>query len=191
MRFTLLTLAAERESVGGFCGDSMADTGLAAKVAAAFPNRVVESYVLHGNETVIIRRDDAVEVFRTLRDDPTFAFNMLSDLTAVDFLGREPRFEVVYHLYSLPLNHRLRVKIRVPEDDACVPSLSSLWKSANWLEREVWDMFGIRFTDHPDLRRILMYEEFRGHPLRKDYPVNKRQPLVEERDPITNPWHKK
>ncbi|MCS6925853.1 MAG: NADH-quinone oxidoreductase subunit C [Candidatus Binatia bacterium] len=169
----------------------MADTGLAAKVAAAFPNKVLESYTLHGNETVVIRRDDAREVFQTLRDDPAFAFNMLIDLTAVDFLGREPRFEVVYHLYSLSLNHRLRVKIRVPEDDATVPSVSSLWKGANWLEREVWDMFGIRFTHHPDLRRILMYEEFRGHPLRKDYPVNKRQPLVEERDPIANPWDKK
>lgn len=169
----------------------MADTGLAAKVEAAFPGKVLESYSLHGNETVIIRRDDAVEIFHILRDDPTFAFNMLVDLTAVDFLGRDPRFEVVYHLYSLTLNHRLRVKIRVPEDEAIVPSVSSLWKSANWLEREVWDMFGIRFTNHPDLRRILMYEEFRGHPLRKDYPVNKRQPLVAERDPITNPWYKK
>jgi NADH-quinone oxidoreductase subunit C len=169
----------------------MADTELPRKVATTFPGKVVETYSLHGNDTVVIRRDDAVEIFRTLRDDPTFAFNMLVDLTAVDFLGREPRFEVVYHLYSLTLNHRLRVKIRVPEDDATVPSVSSLWKSANWLEREVWDMFGIRFTDHPDLRRILMYEEFHGHPLRKDYPVNKRQPLVEERDPITNPWYKK
>ena len=72
-----------------------------------------------------------------------------------------------------------------------MPSINTLWKSANWLEREVWDMFGITFRDHPDMRRILMYEEFRGHPLRKDYPVDKRQPLVEERDPIANPWHKK
>ena len=72
-----------------------------------------------------------------------------------------------------------------------MPSVSSLWKAANWLEREAWDMFGIRFADHPDLRRILMYEEFRGHPLRKDYPVAKRQPLVPERDPINNPWPKR
>jgi len=148
----------------------------------------VESHSQHGNETVIINREDALTIFSTLKDDPQFAFNFLVDLTAVDFLGQEPRFEVVYHLHSMRLNHRLRVKIRVPEDDAVVPSVSSLWKAANWLEREVWDMFGIRFSDHPDLRRILMYEEFRGHPLRKAYPVAKRQPLVEERDPVNNPW---
>jgi NADH-quinone oxidoreductase subunit C len=110
------------------------------------------------------------------------------DVTAVDFLGRTPRFEVVYHLYSMSQGHRLRVKILVEEADPAVPSLSALWHAANWLEREVWDMFGIRFDGHPDLRRILMYPEFQGHPLRKDYPVAKRQPLVPERDPIAQPW---
>lgn len=88
------------------------------------------------------------------------------------------RFVVVYHLYSLPLKHRLRLEVPVEEEDAEVDSLTSLWGAANWLEREVWDMFGIRFRAHPNLRRILMYEEFAGHPLRKDYPVNKRQPLI-------------
>jgi NADH-quinone oxidoreductase subunit C len=169
----------------------MSDTELIAKLTTAFPGKIVESHSLHGNETIVIRREDALPLFQALRDDPGFAFNLLVDLTAVDFLGREPRFEVVYHLYSLRLNHRLRVKIRVTEDEAWVPSVSSVWKAANWLEREVWDMFGIRFTDHPDLRRILMYEEFRGHPLRKDYRVDRRQPLVEERDPIANPWPKR
>ncbi|MBI3304098.1 MAG: NADH-quinone oxidoreductase subunit C [Deltaproteobacteria bacterium] len=169
----------------------MPDTGLIAKAEAAFPGKITESHSLHGNETIVINREDALAIFGALKDDPAFAFNLLVDLSAVDFFGQEPRFEVVYHLYSLRLNHRLRVKIRVPEDDTWVPSVSSLWKAANWLEREVWDMFGIRFADHPDLRRILMYEEFRGHPLRKDYPVNKRQPLVEERDPVNNPWNKR
>jgi len=169
----------------------MAETGLIAKVEAACPGKITESSSQHGNETVVINRDDALDVLTTLKDDPQFAFNLLADLTAVDFFGQEPRFEVVYHLQSVGLNHRLRVKIRVPEDDATVPSVSSLWKSANWLEREVWDMFGIRFADHPDLRRILMYEEFRGHPLRKDYPVQRRQPLVEERDPVNDPWPKR
>jgi NADH-quinone oxidoreductase subunit C len=88
------------------------------------------------------------------------------------------RFVVVYHFFSLPLKHRLRLEVPVDEADAEVDSLTSLWAGANWFEREVWDMFGIRFRGHPSLKRILMYEEFAGHPLRKDYPVNKRQPLI-------------
>ena len=90
----------------------------------------------------------------------------------------EARFVVVYHFYSVHYKHRLRLVVPVEENDAEVDSLTSLWAGANWLEREVWDMFGIRFTGHPDLKRILMYEEFEGHPLRKDYPVKKRQPLI-------------
>jgi NADH-quinone oxidoreductase subunit C len=88
------------------------------------------------------------------------------------------RFVVVYHFFSLPLKHRLRLEVPVDEEDTEVDSLTSLWAGADWLEREVWDMFGIRFRGHPKLKRILMYEEFVGHPLRKDYAVNKRQPLV-------------
>ena len=88
------------------------------------------------------------------------------------------RFVVVYHFFSLALKHRLRLEVPVPEADAEVDSLTSLWAGADWLEREVWDMFGIRFRGHPNLKRILMYDEFTGHPLRKDYPVNKRQPLI-------------
>jgi len=90
----------------------------------------------------------------------------------------EYRFEVVYHFYSSRHHHRLRVKVPLGAADPVVESLTGLWKGANWYEREVWDMFGIRFTGHPDLRRILMYDEFIGHPLRKDYPINKRQPLI-------------
>jgi NADH-quinone oxidoreductase subunit C len=166
----------------------MAETNLLANLEAAFPGKIRESYVLHGDETIIISREDAPAIFTTLRHAPEFAFELLVDLTVVDFFGKEPRFEVVYHLKSLSLGHRLRVKIRVTEDDPVVPTVSSIWKGGNWLEREAWDMFGVRFSGHPDLRRILMYEEFRGHPLRKDYPVDKRQPLVEERDPVNDPW---
>ena len=122
------------------------------------------------------------------RDNLPRVLTLLVDVTAVDFLGRAPRFEVVYHLYSLAHRHRLRVKIPVAEDDCRVPSVTPIWKGANWLEREVWDMFGVRFDGHPDLRRILMYESFEGYPLRKDYPVSKRQPLVPERDPVDDPW---
>ena len=88
------------------------------------------------------------------------------------------RFEVVSHFYSLDRRHRVRVKVPVSAADPVLPSLTGLWHSANWFEREVWDMFGLRFTGHPDLKRILMYEEFEGHPLRKDYRVNQRQPLI-------------
>ena len=169
----------------------MAETKILETVEAAFPGKIVESHSLHGDETIIIDRDDATAIFSTLRNAPEFSFELLSDLTVVDFFGEEPRFEVVYHLKSVSLGHRLRVKIRVAEDDAIVPTVSSLWKSGNWLEREAWDMFGVHFSGHPDLRRILMYEEFRGYPLRKDYPVSKRQPLVEERDPVSDPWPRK
>jgi NADH-quinone oxidoreductase subunit C len=103
-------------------------------------------------------------------------------VTAVDYLGSVPRFEVVYHLYSSSRNHRLRLKVRVPEDAPRVPSVTSVWRGANWLERETYDMYGIRFDGHPNLTRIYLYPEFEGHPLRKDYPKERRQPLVTRAD---------
>ena len=148
----------------------------------------VETSTEFGDASIVVEREGALGFFRKLRSDPALDFDCLTDVSAVDYLGRKPRFEVIYHLNSLTKNHRLRVKIRVPESDARVHSLCEIWKSANWLEREAWDMMGIHFDTHPDLRRILMYEEFKGHPLRKDYPVDKRQPLTEERDPIVNDW---
>jgi len=161
---------------------------LLAKCREAFGERILDAHQHCEDATVVIPRDAALEIFQALRDRPEFGFNMLVDVTAVDYLGQKPRFEVVTHLHSLSNNHRLRVKIRVPEDEPWVHSLVPIWKGANWVERECWDMFGIRFVGHPDLRRILMYEEFVGHPLRKDYPVEKRQPLTEERDPIEVGW---
>jgi NADH-quinone oxidoreductase subunit C len=140
---------------------------------------IVDTHAFRGDETMIVLREAMMRVFRLLREDPTLDFNFLTDITAVDYLGKKrPRFEVVYHLYSLTANHRLRVKVPVPEEDPMVDSLTPLWAGANWLEREVWDMYGIRFRGHPNLKRILLYEEFEGHPLRKDYPVNRCQPLV-------------
>ncbi|MFQ5682699.1 MAG: NADH-quinone oxidoreductase subunit C [Candidatus Binatia bacterium] len=145
--------------------------------------RVLEFNSFRGDEVIVIPKEEMGEIFRTLREDPNLKFNFLTDLTAVDFLGKKkPRFEIVYHLYSLSNKFRLRVKIPVAEEEPIVASLTSLWKGADWLEREVWDMFGIRFLAHPDLKRILLYEEFQGHPLRKDYPVNQCQPLVPERN---------
>jgi NADH-quinone oxidoreductase subunit C len=142
-----------------------------------FPEAVLETSAPQGDATAVILPASVSPLMAFLRDDPRTRFNVLADLTAVDYLGRKPRFEVVYHFLSLPLNHRLRIKVRL-DDKEELASVTPLWGSANWLEREVWDMFGIRFTGHPDLKRILLYEEFEGHALRKDYPIRKRQPLI-------------
>ena len=146
-----------------------------------FGAAILATHDFRGDETVGVKRESLIEILKTLKVDPAFDFNVLMDLTAVDYqtFGEpRPRFEVVYHLYSLSKNHRLRVKVPVEEKDASVPSATGIWPAADWYEREIWDMFGIRFQGHPNLKRILMYEEFVGHPLRKDYPVNKRQPLI-------------
>jgi NADH-quinone oxidoreductase subunit C len=111
-----------------------------------------------------------------LRDHPELKFEMLYDVCSVDHLGREPRYEVIYHLRSLTHNHWLRVKTHTSSEEASVPSVCSVWPGADWHEREVFDMMGIRFTDHPDLRRILMPDDFEHHPLRKDYPVQGIEP---------------
>ena len=150
-------------------------------IQKTFGNITLSTHDFRGDETIVVKRESLIETMRRLKEDPEFDFNVLMDLSAVDYLTfGEPRsrFEVVYHLYSLKKNHRLRVKVAVEEKGLTVPSVTSLWPAADWYEREVWDMFGIRFEGHPNLKRILMYEEFSGHPLCKDYPVNKRQPLI-------------
>jgi NADH-quinone oxidoreductase subunit C len=158
-----------------------------ARLAERFGARVRAAHAELGDHTLLVERAALPEVLQFCRDDAALRFDMLMDLTAVDYLtypGREdaPRFEVVYHLYSVPHNHRVRIKAEVEEDDPVVPTAVPLWPSADWFEREVWDMFGLRFADHPDLRRLLLYEQFEGHPLRKDYPVSKRQPLIGPRN---------
>jgi NADH-quinone oxidoreductase subunit C len=157
------------------------------QLRAQFGHVVVETHEQHGDDTAVIQRDHVAEVARFLRDTPVLAFNMLVDITAVDHLGRRDeteRFEVVYHLYSLQHRHRVRLKVRVGDVDPHVPTLSRLWGAANWAEREVWDMYGIRFDGHPDLRRILLYESFKGFPLRKDFPLDGEQAIVDE-GPVT------
>ena len=151
-------------------------------IKMSVPGAVVESHDLHGDETVVLVPSEWKSVCRFLKESPQADMQMLTDLTAVDFPDRDERFEVVAHLYSLNKGHRIRLKSRVGNEDAEgaeIDSLTELWGSANWLERECWDMLGIKFLGHPDLRRILMYPEFVGHPLRKDYPAEKIQPLVE------------
>ena len=145
-----------------------------------FPEQVAGSHSFRGDETVTVAREALPEVAKYLRDQLGFEF--LMDLTAVDYPGREDRFEMVYHFYSFKSNLRLRLKVPVNGVNPVVASLTPLWGAADWFEREVYDMFGIKFEGHPDLRRILMYDTFEGHPLRKDYPLKKRQPRIPHRD---------
>jgi NADH-quinone oxidoreductase subunit C len=147
-------------------------------IKESFPGGVLETSLPQGDAVAVVRPEQLAQVMTFLRDDCRLLFNVLVDITAVDHMARDPRFDVVYHLLSIAFNRRIRIKVRVGEDQSTVDTVSHLWSSANWLEREVWDMFGIRFKGHPDLRRILLYDEFEGHPLRKDYPIRKRQPRI-------------
>lgn len=185
-----------------------------AKVLERLGDRVLEHYSARGDDRIHVARERILETARILRDDPELSFDLLLDVTAVDYLGQpddfvtkprawdgnravmrrrpqsrhelalpprgpNPRFAVVYHLTSTRLAHRLRIKCRVPEDDPKIASLTPLWPGANWLERETWDLYGVVFEGHPDLRRIYLYEEFVGHPLRKDYAKQGEQPIQE------------
>ncbi|HYM75999.1 MAG TPA: NADH-quinone oxidoreductase subunit C [Candidatus Dormibacteraeota bacterium] len=121
--------------------------------------------------TIYVDRSGIREACALLKEDSACPFNFLSDITCVDWYPAEPRFEVVYHLLSIPKKERVRLKVRLDSASPAVESLTSIWPGANYFEREVFDLFGIRFTGHPYLRRILMPEDWEGHPLRKDYPV--------------------
>ena len=136
-----------------------------------------------GMPTIYVSRERLVETMGALRDTPELGFGFLVDIIGVDYYPREPRYEVVYLLGSLGIPgygaeaRRLRVKVRVPGENPSVPTLRGVWKAADWSERELWDMLGIRVDGHPDLRRILMPEDWEGHPMRKDYPVQIKQPV--------------
>lgn len=170
------------------------------------PDAVVSSHSHRGDEVVVVKREQLVEVMKLLKNDPAFELKLLSQIAAIDLLtfagertgggalqskeappyevakprAVEPRFQVAYNLYSVTKKKRLRVRVELRSDDVKVPSITSVFKTADWWERYCWDMMGIEFTGHPNLVRLLLYPEFVGHPLRKDYPVQKRQPLVEE-----------
>jgi NADH-quinone oxidoreductase subunit C len=147
-----------------------------------FGDSIVETHSHFGDDTAIVAPALWKEICAFLRNDPQMAFDMLVDLCGVDYPTREQgRFEVVLHLYSTSRRHRVRLKALVGDqegDGAEIDSICAVWTGANWFEREAYDLMGITFKGHPDLRRILMYPEFEGHPLRKDYPANKTQPLV-------------
>jgi NADH-quinone oxidoreductase subunit C len=150
-----------------------------------FGAAILETSSQHGDETVVIEPSRWVEVHRFLRDDPACQMVMLVDLCGVDYPDRDPRFEVVCHLYSITKKHRLRTKARVGDldgENAVLDTLNDVWRSADWFERETYDMFGVTFTGHPDLRRILLYPEFEGYPLRRDYDASRTQPLVPYRE---------
>jgi NADH-quinone oxidoreductase subunit C len=149
-------------------------------IREAVPSARVEAGPSTDQPTIFVAREALLDVGRALRDRPNLRFQFLADITAVDWHPREPRFEVVYILASIGVDgpdrskKRLRLKVRVPGDDARLPSVAEVWPSAGWAEREVFDLFGVVFDGHSDLRRILMPEDWEGHPLRKDYPVQIR-----------------
>ena len=143
----------------------------------AVPGAVFEpAHSIDLQTTVYVPGDRVVEIARALRERPELRFEFLAEVTAVDFWPREPRFEVLYILVSIEHRLRLRLKVRLPGVDAHIATLTGVWPAANWLEREVWDMFGIVFDGHPDPRRLLVPEDWEGFPLRKDFPVQIRRP---------------
>ncbi len=152
------------------------------KIIENFSQEIISSYFDKGMPIFIIKKDGLLRFVKYIKEEPDIRMNQVTDITAVDwYKKRDERFEIVYHFYSYIYNHRLRLKVNLLEDDTRVPSISEIFKGANWFERECYDMYGIIFLNHPDLRRILLYPEFVGHPLRKDYPIDKRQPLVKLR----------
>jgi NADH-quinone oxidoreductase subunit C len=152
------------------------------RVAERFPAAVEHGYTQHGDETLVIGRAFLVDVAKFCKEDPELDLKLPISVTCVDWIGEEQRFELVYTLYSISKKQHLRLKVRVPESDPTVPSVTSVWRGMDYWERYCWDMYGVKFTGRGHVKRLWMYEEFVGHPLRKDYPLRGRQPLVAERD---------
>ena len=156
-----------------------------AALQSRFAQAIVAAHDAHGDDTVVLQREALLPALTFLKTDPAMAFDMPVDVCGVDYSTYQSprphaeRFEVVYHLRSTTKNHRVRVRVPVPEADPVVDSAVPLWRGTSWFEREAFDMFGIRFRGHPDLRRVLLYDEFEGHPLCKDYPVRGYQPRLE------------
>lgn len=140
------------------------------KLKEKFPGSILDVKTFRNEVNVTIQKKDIMEICKFLHSGPDLQYYMLTDLCGVDHFPQTPRFEVVYLLYSFRNNHRLRLKTKVGEGES-VLSVESIWKAANWLEREAYDLFGISFANHPDMRRILLWDGYEGHPLRKDFPV--------------------
>jgi NADH-quinone oxidoreductase subunit C len=145
---------------------------------------VTEAQIRLGDLEVWCERGNLRALMQKLKTESPFSFNMFISVTVIDWVdSARERFEAVYHLLSIAKNTRIRVRAWVPEEDAVIDSVADLWPGADFMEREAWDMFGVVFRGHPNLRRILMYDEFQGYPLRKDYPVHGKQPRIPLRAP--------
>lgn len=145
----------------------------AEKLKSKFGSDILKAEVYRNQHAIVVKRERILDIMKFLKDDAELAYDFLADLTAVDYLKMEvsPRFQVVYNLRSMKHNRRVRIKVPVPENDCKIETVSELWKTANWLEREVYEMYGITFENHPDLRKLLMPEAYEYFPLRKDYPL--------------------
>jgi NADH-quinone oxidoreductase subunit C len=151
--------------------DSQNTNVVVAALRAWSANAVEEVIEFRGETTVVVARKNLRSLAERCRDDEKLQFNLLTDATCVDRYPMEPRFELQYHLVSIPLRQKVRLRVRLSGNDPVVDSMVPVWLGANWLEREIFDMFGIQFTGHPDLRRILLPDDWEGYPLRKDFPV--------------------
>ncbi len=162
------------------------DSVLVRKVREAFIGQIIETVVFRGEVTHLVDRTTVRNLCNFLKIDPDLSMNFIVDVAGADYYGENPRFEVVYHLYSIRKKHRIRVKVRVNEGET-VPSVTSIWPGADWPEREVYDMYGIAFDGHPNMKRIYMAEDWEGYPLRKDYPLrgykDRYNPNGEEKEP--------
>jgi NADH-quinone oxidoreductase subunit C len=167
----------EQIAEGAAAGAESQESPLVAAFRGAHPDWVSEVIQAFGETTIVVPREALAEACRFFKTTPGLEFTMLSDLCGVDRGPEEdPRFEVNYQLFSTTKFHRLRLKVLLAEDDARVPTVTTVWRTANWHERETWDMFGVRFDGHPDLRRILLPEDWQGHALRKDFPLRGYEP---------------
>ncbi|PLY04717.1 MAG: NADH-quinone oxidoreductase subunit C [Desulfuromonas sp.] len=147
----------------------MSDQAIVEKLKGKFASEVVDVVEFRDETTVTVKKEKIVDICTFMRDE--LGYNLLCDLCGVDYMGQDPRFLVVYNMYNITTKQRFRIKAQVSEQDCCIDTVSTVWGTANWLERECWDLMGIEFTGHPDPRRILMPADWEGHPLRKDYPV--------------------
>lgn len=153
--------------------NSIENNPTAEKLKSKFGSDILKTEVFRGQHSAVVKRERILDVMKYLKEDTELAYDFLADLTAVDYLKMEksPRFQVVYNLRSMKHNRRVRVKVPVPENDCKIESMCGLWKTANWMEREAFEMYGITFENHPDLRKLLMPEAYEYFPMRKDYPV--------------------